>query len=244
MVSWQARSNAGMEKAVTVCKRWLSKCIPDRGPQPGNDLILDSPVDDFNHPLIESEVLIPVPQSEAVNTLQIPEQELKHQDHQVQLSQQLPQPRKRAAGNNRYAKFVDNSSKSSGRAGAEVGSDQWADEVSRRAAAVVAMTRGWEQRSAALDVVPNAEEAYVKFITEEQAEKHALAQKGAAVSPAPSEQQTVVSEPVEPVEPEASVSPDRIVGLGRKKGRRKQKKPSAAALTVETKPEPLKESLL
>lgn len=32
---------------------------------------------------------------------------------------------------------------------------------------------GWEQRSSALDVVPNAEESYIKFIVQEKQDKQA-----------------------------------------------------------------------
>ena len=39
---------------------------------------------------------------------------------------------------------------------------------------------GWEQRSTALDVMPDAEEQYVKFMLEENAEKKAKAAQQAA----------------------------------------------------------------
>eukprot|EP00658_Telonema_sp_P-2_P003407 TRINITY_DN11259_c0_g1_i1.p2 TRINITY_DN11259_c0_g1~~TRINITY_DN11259_c0_g1_i1.p2 ORF type:complete len:111 (+),score=31.88 TRINITY_DN11259_c0_g1_i1:561-893(+) len=110
------------------------------------------------------------------------------------------------------------------------------------------MTRGWEQRSAAMDVIPNAEEAYVKFITEEQAEKKARADQGA------------VSEQDEPQdlgaaglqeEEEVNVDANRIIGLGRSpvvhKAARLDAKPdhpTSSPKVLELAKDPLKESLL
>lgn len=187
-----------LDRVQAACKRLFTKCMPPNRRQEDRNLFspidLESPGNDFQDPLIDQQVFTHIP----------PTNHQSAADPSVKPKPQQPQRKSASkAGSNgnspragdQYAQFDEPTKQ-------RLEADQ-AAIMARRAAAVVTMTRGWEQRSSALDVVPNAEEAYIKFIVQEKQDKQAAKESAAAPAEVPSEAT------------EVSVKKNRIVGLGR-----------------------------
>jgi len=189
-----------LDRVQAACKRLFTKCMPPNRRQEDRNLFspidLESPGNDFQDPLIEQQqqvfTHIPPTNHQSANPSVKPK---------PQQPQRKPASKAGSSGNSpratdQYAQFDEPTKQ-------RLEADQ-AAIMARRAAAVVTMTRGWEQRSSALDVVPNAEEAYIKFIVQEKQDKQAA--KASAAAPAEEEPSDAA---------EVSVKRNRIVGLGR-----------------------------
>ena len=82
------------------------------------------------------------------------------------------------------------------RRGPSVGSEVWASDVARRAAAITDLTRGWDTRGR-VDSATTKEEAYARFLEQEREEQAARARANSLPEP----------DPVVPVAPAIRVPP-------------------------------------